>query len=116
MISRVTVQVLLVLQAFLREPGGELYGLALIRQTGLLAGTAYPILQRLEEAGLAVSRWEAAGPHGRPARHYYRLTADGAEQAREIVASGRRPARTALRDLARNLAPGLNSDCGLSRD
>jgi DNA-binding PadR family transcriptional regulator len=46
-----TVQVQLVLQALLREPGRELYGLALSEETGLQPGTAYPILLRLEDEG-----------------------------------------------------------------
>jgi hypothetical protein len=46
MALRLTVQVLLVLQALLREPGREMYGLELSEETGLLPGTAYPILLR----------------------------------------------------------------------
>jgi PadR family transcriptional regulator, regulatory protein PadR len=38
------MQVLLALQALLRDPGRELYGLELSEETGLLPGTAYPIL------------------------------------------------------------------------
>ena len=53
---RLTVQVLLVLQALLRDPGRELYGRKLSPETGLLPGTAYPILLRLEDEG-----WVPAG-------------------------------------------------------
>jgi PadR family transcriptional regulator PadR len=56
MAFRLTVQVLLVLQALLREPGRELYGLELSEETGLMPGTAYPILLRLEHEGWLTSR------------------------------------------------------------
>ena len=97
-----TVQVLLVLQALLRDPGRELYGLELSEETGLLPGTAYPILLRLEDQGWVTSRWEDVDPRAekRPARRYYRLTAGGAVQASAALAGARRPKDTALRRLA----------------
>ena len=58
------------LQALLQDPGRELYGLELSEQTGLLPGTVYPILQRLEEAGLATSRHEEVDPHAVKRRGY----------------------------------------------
>jgi PadR family transcriptional regulator, regulatory protein PadR len=99
---RLTVQVLLVLQALLREPGREMYGLELSEETGLLPGTAYPILLRLENEGWVTSRWEDVDPRAekRPARRYYRLTATGAVQASAAVTNARRPRATALRGLA----------------
>jgi PadR family transcriptional regulator, regulatory protein PadR len=102
MALRLTVQVLLVLQALLRDPGRELYGLELSDETGLLPGTAYPILLRLEHEGWVTSRWEDVDPREqkRPARRYYRLTASGAAQASAAVASARRPKGAALRTLA----------------
>ena len=102
MALRLTVQVLLVLQALLRDPGRELYGLELVDETGLQPGTAYPILLRLEDEGWVTSRWEDIDPRAekRPARRYYRLTAGGAVQASTAVASARRPRSAALRSLA----------------
>jgi PadR family transcriptional regulator, regulatory protein PadR len=102
MAPRLTVQVLLVLQALLREPGRELYGLELSDETGLQPGTAYPILLRLEAEGWVTSRWEDVDPRAekRPARRYYRLTADGAALASTAVAGARRPSSAALRRLA----------------
>jgi PadR family transcriptional regulator, regulatory protein PadR len=102
MALRLTVQVLLVLQALLREPGRELYGLELSEETGLQPGTAYPILLRLEHEGWVTSRWEDVDPRAekRPARRYYRLTADGAAEASAALASARRPRGAALRGLA----------------
>jgi PadR family transcriptional regulator PadR len=102
MALRMTIQTLLILQALLRDPVRELYGLELSEQTGLLPGTAYPILLRLENEGWVTSRWEDIDPRAekRPARRYYRLTAGGAAQASAAVAGARRPKRAALRELA----------------
>jgi PadR family transcriptional regulator len=102
MALRLTVQVLLVLQALLHEPGRELYGLELVDETGLQPGTAYPILLRLEDEGWVTSRWEDIDPRAekRPARRYYRLTAGGAERASAAMAGARRPSGAALRGLA----------------
>ena len=103
MALRLTVQVLLVLQALLHEPGRELYGLELVDETGLQPGTAYPILLRLEDEGWVTSRWEDIDPHAekRPARRYYHLTAGGAVRASAAIAGARRPKGAALRGLAR---------------
>jgi PadR family transcriptional regulator, regulatory protein PadR len=102
MAMRLTVQVQLVLQALLRDPTAETYGLELCEETGLQPGTAYPILLRLEHEGWAASRWEDIDPRAekRPARRYYRLTAGGAAQASAALAGARRPAGPALRRLA----------------
>jgi PadR family transcriptional regulator PadR len=96
------MQTLLILQALLKDPARELYGLELAQETGLLPGTAYPILLRLENQGWIISRWEDIDPHAekRPARRYYRLTASGAAQASAASATARRPSRAALRGLA----------------
>ncbi|HEY2576068.1 MAG TPA: helix-turn-helix transcriptional regulator [Streptosporangiaceae bacterium] len=97
-----TIQTQLILQALLREPGREFYGLELSEETGLQPGTAYPILLRLENEGWVSSRWERIDPHQekRPARRYYRLTVSGATEGSGAVATARRPKRAALRRLA----------------
>jgi DNA-binding PadR family transcriptional regulator len=102
MAPRLTLQVQLVLQALLRDPGTEMYGLELSEETGLQPGTAYPILLRLEDEGWVASRWEEIDPREakRPARRYYRLTAEGAGAASAALAGARRPRSTALRRLA----------------
>ena len=107
MVLRMTVQTQLILQALLKDPGRELYGLELSEETGLLPGTAYPILLRLENEGWVTSRWEDIDPRAekRPARRYYRLTTPGAVQASTAIASARRPSRTALRRLAGEGSP-----------
>jgi PadR family transcriptional regulator PadR len=102
MAFRLTVQTQLILQALLQDPEGELYGLEISEQTGLLGGTVYPILLRLEKEGLLTSRWEGVDPRTekRPARRYYRLSDTDATQASAAIASARRPSPTALRRLA----------------
>lgn len=80
---RMTMQTQLVLRAFLAKPDDEIYGLEIAAHTGLLPGTTYPILVRLERADWVTSRWEAIDPHDeqRPRRRYYRMTPRGAELA-----------------------------------
>jgi len=82
-----TGPLLRVLRALLDEPVGELYGLELLRSTGLKSGTLYPLLHRLEGAGWVQSRWEAEGPNerGRPRRRFYRLTGQGCIEARQLL-------------------------------
>jgi len=68
---------------------GFRHGFDILDATGLPSGTVYPILRRLEQDGLASSRWEAARlaqQEQRPPRRYYLLTASGTallEEARE---------------------------------
>ena len=47
----------------------------------LASGTLYPILGRLTDRGMLETCWEDDPPEGRPRRHLYRLTAQGAERA-----------------------------------
>jgi len=86
---RMTTSVLKIAAALLAGATAERYGLQLMQETGLPSGTLYPILVRLERAGWVESRWEEVDPvaEGRPSRRYYRLTADGAAQARREVAT-----------------------------
>ncbi|MEU7584866.1 PadR family transcriptional regulator [Micromonospora sp. NPDC049230] len=85
---RITIPVAKVLAALLAEPDEQRYGLDLMRLTGLPSGTLYPVLHRLREAGWLAADWEPIDPvqAGRPARRYYRLTAEGAAQARRTLA------------------------------
>jgi DNA-binding PadR family transcriptional regulator len=54
------------------------YGYDICRSLGLKAGTVYPILMRLAERGQVEAVWEPDAPTGRPARHLYRLSPEGA--------------------------------------
>jgi DNA-binding PadR family transcriptional regulator len=78
-----TMQTQAVLRAFLAQPEREIYGLEIAAHTGLLPGTTYPILVRLERADWVTSRWEAIDPHDeqRPRRRYYKMTPQGIELA-----------------------------------
>lgn len=64
------------------------YGFDISDATGLPSGTVYPVLRRLEEAGMLRSRWESvqtARAEQRPPRRYYAITGSGAEAVREAV-------------------------------
>src|SRR5690349_1357474 len=83
--ARITWSTALVLLG-LRQ--GLIHGFDIIDATGLRSGTVYPILRRLEEAGLVRSRWERAPlarQEGRPPRRLYQLTGAGAEAAGEAL-------------------------------
>ena len=68
---------------------GDSYGYAILQRVRELSGgemewtdgMLYPVLHRLEKAGLIKSRWETAAT-GRK-RKYYRVTAAGREQLAE---------------------------------
>jgi DNA-binding MarR family transcriptional regulator len=82
-----TITMQLVLRALLTAPGREVYGLEVVRATGLPSGTVYPILSRLEGAGWLEKRTEDIDPRKaeRPKRHYYKLTGQGIKEAREAM-------------------------------
>ena len=72
-----TFATLNVLQAIAK---GYRYGFDIMDATGLPSGTVYPILGRLDDNGLARSRWEdqhIAQGRKRPPRRYYEVTATG---------------------------------------
>jgi DNA-binding PadR family transcriptional regulator len=82
-----------VLRALLDDPDTERYGYELGELADLRTGTVHPILARLEGLGWLQSRWEDIDPQteGRPARRYYRLTAEGAQAAQSALARAYRP-------------------------
>lgn len=83
---RLTLPTAIVLHAVAR---GHRYGFDVIDATGLGSGTVYPILRRLEHAGLLASARERARDahaEGRPARRYYAVTGPGAEALRDALA------------------------------
>ncbi len=62
------------------------YGLDIVQRTGLLAGTVYTTLRRLENRGLVRGSWEdpdIAEAERRPRRRYYELTPIGEAQLEE---------------------------------
>jgi PadR family transcriptional regulator len=76
---RLSHHVLRVLRLFAEQPALSLAGSDVSKQTGMLSGTIYPILMRLERAGWLSSQWENLDPRdaGRPRRRLYHLTALG---------------------------------------
>jgi PadR family transcriptional regulator PadR len=86
--STLTYNGALVLQAMVQ---GHRYGFEIMRAAHLPSGTVYPLLRRLETAGLVASRWEdldEARGEGRPLRRYYEPTPVGhaaLAEARERV-------------------------------
>ncbi len=83
------------LAALLTEPSAWRHGYDLSRETGLASGTLYPLLARLQSAGLLEAQWRDAPETGRPPRHVYRLTAEGRAAARE--AANQAPATSPLK-------------------
>ena len=64
------------------------YGFDISDATGLPSGTVYPVLRRLEDAGLLRSQWEnveTARQEQRPPRRYYTVTGSGAQAIRNAT-------------------------------
>ncbi len=90
---RITTQTLSVIGALMADSAGGISGAEIARQTKLASGSLYPILQRLEDADWAESRWETEDPHelGRPRRRLYQITGSGAQKARAAMREVVRP-------------------------
>jgi DNA-binding PadR family transcriptional regulator len=78
-------QTLALLAALIEAPRSWRHGYDLSSATGLKSGTLYPILMRLSERKMLDSKWQPPEQPGRPARHMYRLTGNGAAYAQEQV-------------------------------
>lgn len=95
---RLSPQTLRVIGALTSSGGRGLSGAEIGKETKLATGTLYPILFRLEEAGLLESEWEEGDPSalGRPRRRFYKVSGEGhmylAKIAREITPGFGRPA------------------------
>ena len=80
-VRRPSAQAAAVLLALAKDRSTWRYGYDLCQQTGLKAGSMYPILMRLADRGLLEATWESDVPQGRPPRHLYRLTRAGLKAA-----------------------------------
>ena len=80
---RISPQSLSLLEALLVHPTQWHHGYALSQSTGIVSGTLYPILMRLEKLRWLETKWEEPKNAGRPPRHLYRLTPNGRAWARE---------------------------------
>jgi PadR family transcriptional regulator PadR len=83
------------LAALLDKPRSWRHGYDLSLETQLKSGTLYPLLMRLSDRGLLDSKWEPAETPGRPPRHMYRLTSEGAAYAKAQLAASARHTRRA---------------------
>jgi PadR family transcriptional regulator PadR len=73
-----------ILETLLTQPLDWQYGYELSKRVGLGSGTLYPILIRLHDRGLLEAKWVEAERPGKPARHAYRLTSEGAAFTRAL--------------------------------
>ena len=71
-----------VLGVLLNRSADWRHGYELAKLAGLSSGTLYPLLIRLHDRGLLEAKWVEADRPGRPARHAYRLSAEGVALAR----------------------------------
>jgi DNA-binding PadR family transcriptional regulator len=76
----------------LDAPADEVYGLEIVRASGVPAGSTYAILRRLEDEGFLEGRWEQIDPEheGRPPRRYYKLNGEGRRVAHTETADQRK--------------------------
>ncbi len=80
-----SVQTRAILEALLSRPLDWCHGYDLAKRVGLSSGTLYPILVRLHGRGLLEAKWTEPDRPGLPARHAYRLSADGLTYTRQFA-------------------------------
>jgi PadR family transcriptional regulator, regulatory protein PadR len=73
------------LDALSVQPREWRHGYDIMKETGIFSGTLYPLLMRMTEQGLVEAEWREPAQPGRPARHAYRLTAQGFALAQETT-------------------------------
>jgi DNA-binding PadR family transcriptional regulator len=88
---RPSKQMLLLLEVLSARSQEWRHGYDLMKETGLLSGTLYPLLMRMTDQGLVEAEWREPEQPGRPARHVYRLTAAGVTFARAAALSNATP-------------------------
>ncbi len=94
---RPSKQMLLLLEALSARAQQWRHGYDLMKETGMLSGTLYPLLMRMAEQGLIEAEWRDPTQPGRPARNVYRLTAAGVALARTVAdAATAAPAKAAF--------------------
>jgi DNA-binding PadR family transcriptional regulator len=77
-LTQATLAVVGVLMA--AGPDDRVWGLRLCEEANLGSGTVYPLLERLEKAGIVTSFWEDPPPADRPPRRFYELTSAGRQE------------------------------------
>ena len=103
-IQRVTETTINVIGCLL-EATEPVWGLELVRRSGLKTGTVYPILDRLETDGWVSSVWEESNERSGPRRRLYVLTDEGLGSAPQLVEefAVRKVAREKSKKIARKL-------------
>ncbi|MFJ2621281.1 PadR family transcriptional regulator [Glutamicibacter sp. NPDC087344] len=71
----------------LMESPDAIWGLQVVKATGLKTGTVYPILERLEDAGWITSEWDTDLTRKGPRRRYFKLDAAAVPYAQEYISS-----------------------------
>lgn len=82
-LTSTTVQVLEILRAH-PQP---VYGLEVATKSGLMTGTIYPILSRLERAGWVIGTWDTADSTRGPRRRFYELTPQARAEVEALIAA-----------------------------
>jgi PadR family transcriptional regulator, regulatory protein PadR len=93
---RPSKQMLKLLDSLSTKPQEWRHGYEIIKETGLLSGTLYPLLMRMTDQGLVEAEWREPAQPGRPPRHAYRLTAQGLALA---LATAGRPTPGELKEM-----------------
>jgi PadR family transcriptional regulator PadR len=95
---RKTHSLIKVMDALLQDPTAEHWGYEISRRTGVRSGVLYPILRRMLEAGWLEDGWEERSEVSpkRPPRRYYKLTGEGEQCMRAILAEAEADLRFAL--------------------
>lgn len=90
---RRSLHVAVVLRELLKQPDVARFGSEFAEACNIFTGTLYPMLRRLRDAGFLEDLPEEVDPSvvERPARRYFRLTAEGEQFAREYVAAYKPP-------------------------
>ncbi len=68
-----------------RSPNDGFSGYSMSKQLSIASGTLYPLLAKMEQAGLVEAEWEQEDPSelGRPRRRYYKITGEGVRKINE---------------------------------
>jgi PadR family transcriptional regulator PadR len=92
---RPSKQMLALLEALTAGGRQWRHGYDLMKETGLMSGTLYPLLMRMSDQGLVEAEWREPAQLGRPARHVYRVTAAGIAVAQAMDVTGAAPSTRA---------------------
>lgn len=86
--TRISASGMKVLRLFLTSVRKTRSGAEITRESGVGAGTLYPMLARFERDGLLTSAWEDIDPReeGRPRRRLYRISGEGIRVAQTALA------------------------------